>query len=1232
MQDLVSFIGLEPPSLASSPSVSEITTKLQESPKNGGLWLALARVLQADEQYLQAQKAFDNFLEYEKSDLINDPEVLREILDNNLELSRQAFTDERIEESLNYLRQGYDLGLPDITLYRFLGRTLQRMERYEEAQSYIAEGLEKLPATDHLTLWRVEADIARLGNDWAGSLLAYLQLFGLVEKENVRRHYQTELLHITRRMIQMNAGSFAPSNNKIQQSYKLLTKYIKGYPTYHKLLFVLARVFRLIERVPEAIKAYEISLNKHENNLTQSELQEIIDFSATVENNTLIEQAQSVAQETNVTVEIPQPAMTGDDYLKLAKKAFSEAKHEEAFELIQNTHELSQPSIQLYVYLARYAQKIQKYKEAQRYLDKGLKLFPDSKSLLIARAEIYSAQKYWNGAQRAYEKLLAMESKPNARQHYQNQIRGLQKRQKQGKSDQTTKKSATSQKKPSHQAISRARQFIKEGNRAFAVGDYETAVQKIEKAYELGLREGRLFTSISPPLRKLNRVNEALQYLDEGLKIVKGNEREALYYEKAQLHSSQKDYKKAALAYESVLQYRKKRIPRRATQLQLSRVYEHIGDLEKAEKVLQEILKEHPQDQVVLNRLNAINKSLQPQTHFDENETEELEIDLPGDIDDVSPMLSRDLEAAEFSHSKILRQGGIPTVSDANFLLDQALQKTSSKFGARYPLFLEAAKAYNELPEGMYSTNKFHTALTNYAMMRSGAIVSQMGRRLADRNIDLGELKWLRDSVTSYSIESLTLQIRVDFSLVRTLLANHLRAQIAYSRAARGEVVLQTVFKQDFTQLFSECLESEIEEEKVIAYESFISWGAASGHVWQTFRRIHGLGKLFKGIYRNTQKRKEVYEWLSKISESPINNDEPPKKVLETVFLKRREQQQAIHRFLNQIRQMPLDGENFKRLQLLWDDFPEDQGALLATDEFELKLGIREILETLSPYLSRSSEERTAILFTARTTIEKLLKLIDEHPTYWGRVGFEPLLMKWQTAIRRIEQRRLKEIQPLLVAELEPEVFSMTGDLVAGGVKISNEGRGTADSAEIVVKLCELNSEKELSKRLEPINREIGVGESYYYSLQFDRNSLPNGAGIPYKLYVELTPLFRNNRMTTEKKEFTFQIEQGNSFTDDDIPWDDAKVPTEQMFKGRQPLIEKISNHLSSRNRTQTYILYGLTRTGKTTILDYLRAKLDLQAFRLNRRKFRFITFEWHLGKAAGMAKGGGSRICGDIY
>lgn len=88
-------------------------------------------------------------------------------------------------------------------------------------------------------------------------------------------------------------------------------------------------------------------------------------------------------------------------------------------------------------------------------------------------------------------------------------------------------------------------------------------------------------------------------------------------------------------------------------------------------------------------------------------------------------------------------------------------------------------------------------------------------------------------------------------------------------------------------------------------------------------------------------------------------------------------------------------------------------------------------------------------------------------------------------------------------------------------------------------------------------------------------------------------------------------------FDPEDIPWKETGIPSEELFKGRDGLIEKLVKHYKSYERQKTYVLYGLTRTGKSSVLRFLGKRLENETFRLESKIYKFIPFNWDLSEAA---------------
>jgi hypothetical protein len=87
-----------------------------------------------------------------------------------------------------------------------------------------------------------------------------------------------------------------------------------------------------------------------------------------------------------------------------------------------------------------------------------------------------------------------------------------------------------------------------------------------------------------------------------------------------------------------------------------------------------------------------------------------------------------------------------------------------------------------------------------------------------------------------------------------------------------------------------------------------------------------------------------------------------------------------------------------------------------------------------------------------------------------------------------------------------------------------------------------------------------------------------------------------------------------------DVPWKEDGYPDEELFKGRDELIKSLIKHYKSIERTKTYMLYGLTRTGKSSILKYFDACILNEPVKIGDRNYKFISFFWDLSRAAGQS------------
>jgi len=773
-------------------------------------------------------------------------------------------------------------------------------------------------------------------------------------------------------------------------------------------------------------------------------------------------------------------------------------------------------------------------------------------------------------------------------------------------------------------------QAFAKGKSAFTRGDLETALKHLEYAYDSGLRAAQLVHVLSQTLQRLSRYEDAIYYLEQGLRSQQRLEDKALLINlKAQIYSSRQQWNEAAGAYKELLrtqtQLNKSGKPaqRRFTRIQLAIIYGKLGQVDDATQVLNDVLKETPQDQQALRILSSLTIRENPVTSGTSEDV--IEVELPDErINLVSPMLQRDIELADYRDEQILRRGN-PTVDDANRLLREAEKTKNTEFIERYPIFLEAAKAFSELSELSYELEHYYRALARYAMFKGGALVSQFQRELTIKNYDLGELRRIRDSATSYYLEALVLQTNVDPRFVLVSLTNHLYIQLSYEYTERGQPLPANLVKarNDFSGLLLVATRQEDEAVTYIVYASVVAWGGALGRIWNQLAQVSGGPAGTLGDLLTLKKNRHIpYKILSRISGQNFSPDEKPGTVLSTVFSKRREQLKSTFGFFLRVQQIPFKIENFRRISEIWPGHEEFTGVFLDTDSSVLKQ-ITEVLTILAPYQNRSINERTSILVTVRNSVSDILDFIEQNTTYWGRVSFEPLLLRWQSAIRNIEEKRSEEVQPNLQVTLEPEVFNTHENQVVGSLVVKNNGRGTADKFVVKYRVSDHGGNVLFEDILE-IENEVRVDSKDFHQITFPIDVLPYGTGQSYALWVQVTPYYRGVLLDADWINFTLEIASTVRFGLDDIIWDELRIPEDpRMFVGRDEFIQMLGSHLRSNNRARTYILVGLTRTGKSSILTYLARKFDFESIIVNKKPYQLLCFIWDLAKASAQSNAG---------
>ena len=226
-----------------------------------------------------------------------------------------------------------------------------------------------------------------------------------------------------------------------------------------------------------------------------------------------------------------------------------------------------------------------------------------------------------------------------------------------------------------------------------------------------------------------------------------------------------------------------------------------------------------------------------------------------------------------------------------------------------------------------------------------------------------------------------------------------------------------------------------------------------------------------------------------------------------------------------------------------------------------------EVIEILKPYAGRKENERTRILVRAQQTLLGAQKTIADTTTYYGNTFFSILINNWLKEIsRQIEERDARTL-PMLNISSKPAFI--TKDEHGNGVisiVVTNNGDSTAESfyvtATIDGKEYKVLHEGELSSG-------DCSGESFVSS---DFSSLES-ANVKFLLIAK----YQGKDLNPIVYEATYEIESEDVLSDEiDIPWNISNTPEEHIFKGREKELKTLIDHYLSKDRSLTYILYGL--------------------------------------------------------
>ena len=768
--------------------------------------------------------------------------------------------------------------------------------------------------------------------------------------------------------------------------------------------------------------------------------------------------------------------------------------------------------------------------------------------------------------------------------------------------------------------------------------NYSTKVQAEQEASK---KAAQLVSTTTDRLLSLGKTDDAIATISAAIETNKllPKDQGSLYQKLIQIYTSADRQEEAINIYKQWISYGEQH--NMFTVKKLSRMYTDLARLQYSIPEKESDALESLKTALDYNPDNKLSISLQEQilAAIEEREAaggEELQVSpenrITHSLDVISDMLDLDIQEHKYIDKRIIAAGA-PTIEIADKMLEEA---RSANDVESYPLFLETAKAFHDLK--FYNHQDYIYVVASYARLKGNSLFNTFKKNLLSYISSPSEststlLCRLKDSAQSYYMESLNLWSFISFedeeddsdtssespinqeAIVLEILVNHMILDVAYYHACKHldpNYSFDQLFNMQFKDVFYNCMRSNDEALHGIAASTIVKVGSYSSTIWNRLASLpNGISGLYGELYRR-DKRLRFYDSINKSESAAISADLPPKEFLQQAFMKHSSERYEFDKQISRIKEEVLSPHGMDAISSKWSDLSPFNRLLSATD-IESADKVEEILKILKPYPHRNDEERSTLLYQVTEIIDQQIAFINNNTTFYGRTFFFPLLTKWAGEIRNIRKERIASKHPKLSIFPDPQYILNTAKGRQVNLVIRNSGETTAEGFSILLEFTSHQTDDTYEYNNQ-VRTEIPSGQLAAFTVNIG-NTLDCSKGL--NVHVELSPIYQTNILPSVETEFTLEEEPESYLEYDDIIWSDGPITPKKLFFGREELINKFEKHYLSTNKHKPYILFGLTRTGKSSIVKYLGLQITGKQVRTNTGQKTVLHFSMDLDDAA---------------
>ena len=414
-------------------------------------------------------------------------------------------------------------------------------------------------------------------------------------------------------------------------------------------------------------------------------------------------------------------------------------------------------------------------------------------------------------------------------------------------------------------------------------------------------------------------------------------------------------------------------------------------------------------------------------------------------------------------------------------------------------------------------------------------------------------------------------------------------------------------------KLLHKALSSESMTDREVAWHALICIGTASKNAWNLLLECQGMEDLY--VFFEEEKRLNTYQIINKVTDLILDTDLPAYKFLRTIFDQRRDQ-------INKLLQMEpkLFIEEIRYFDDIIDCLNEMKRAQVfnSTEKNDILAKMFEIINSLKSYETYDDDERIIRLNEAADQLTPIINLVKNYPTFFGSVLFRSPLDNWQKKIKVTHTQKKSLRHPKFSVYANPPYIQQQDK---GGyfesffnICIENIGQQSAEGYKLDITLTPEDDNYE-QIRLSGEPRTVKVGSGNKDSMRVGIPTNMQGVKI-INASIDTEAFFGGRWLSPVNSRFTLFFENNSSDSyiknKNEIMFNTSQTAKDEIFKGREQDMDNLKNHYLSKNRSEIFILYGLSRTGKTSIAENLMKEIEGEYIKSDDgRNLTVLPFSW---------------------